>query len=230
MARKHIGQLALALPHRASLDGDDFLLAGCNEEAVSWLDRWPNWPEGRLCLVGPKACGKTHLVSVHQAQAGAAIISHDKLLSVPASDIVAGQQALVIEDADQMTGKVAEEALFHLINATKADGVTLLLSAQSPPNRWPIALKDLVSRLATFSVAAIKAPDDQVIMAVLAKLFHDRQLKVSADLLGYITATMERSFEAANDLVARLDRESLAGKRPVTKPLVREVLQHLDLQ
>jgi hypothetical protein len=35
---------------------------------------------------------------------------------------------------------------------------------------------------------------------------------------------MERSVAAARDIVAKLDRTSLSGKRPVTVPLAAEIL------
>ena len=60
--------------------------------------------------------------------------------------------------------------------------------------------------------------------AVLGKLFVDRQLRVSEDVLSYVLARMERSLAAARTLVEQLDAAALAQHRAVTIPLARAVL------
>src|SRR3546814_17028482 len=60
--------------------------------------------------------------------------------------------------------------------------------------------------------------------AIIAKLFDDRQLRVAQEVIDYLLPRMERSFAAARAMVAALDEESLAGKRPVTVALARGVL------
>jgi chromosomal replication initiation ATPase DnaA len=42
--------------------------------------------------------------------------------------------------------------------------------------------------------------------------------------VAYLVARMERSFAAVSRIVAELDAAALARQRPVTVPLVREVL------
>ena len=60
--------------------------------------------------------------------------------------------------------------------------------------------------------------------ALLVKLFAARQIHVAADVIRYLVARMERSFEAASLVVAAIDRRALAAGRAVTIPLVRDVL------
>jgi len=43
-------------------------------------------------------------------------------------------------------------------------------------------------------------------------------------VVGYLLRRVERSFAAARSVVAAVDRESLRSGRPVTVPLVGEVL------
>lgn len=218
-------QLALDLQHRTSLSGDDFLVADSNRLAVDWLDRWPDWPSNVLILVGPQSAGKTHLASVHAATSGGLLIQ-DFPSDGDALACLIGQadQALILDDVDAVTGAAAEQVLFHLINMVRAEQKTLLLTAKTVPATWGVSLPDLSSRLKAAAVVEIAPPDDQLLQAVLIKLFHDRQLRIDADLLGYLVQRMERSFQAATDLVARLDQASLAGQRPITKPLARAIL------
>ena len=44
MASGTARQLAFDLPHRSASGWDDFLVATPNAAAVTWIDRWPDWP------------------------------------------------------------------------------------------------------------------------------------------------------------------------------------------
>jgi chromosomal replication initiation ATPase DnaA len=61
--------------------------------------------------------------------------------------------------------------------------------------------------------------------AVLVKLFADRQIVVAPDVIAYLVRRMDRSFAAARSVVAKADSVSLTGKRPITVPLIKEVLE-----
>ena len=126
---------------------------------------------------------------------------------------------------DRLAGdRAAEVALFHLCNHLAAGGGSLMVSGREPPARWPLALPDLASRLGVAAVARLEAPDDDLLAAVLVKLFADRQLAVAPELIRYLVSRMDRSFAAAERLVADLDRAGLARHRPITARLAAEVL------
>jgi chromosomal replication initiation ATPase DnaA len=99
----------------------------------------------------------------------------------------------------------------------------LLLTGQSPPAGWPLTLPDLASRLRAVPVVSLSAPDDRLLRAVYVKLFADRQLAVDEGLIGFLVNRVERSFPAAREAVARLDREALRLRRPVTRALAAEL-------
>jgi chromosomal replication initiation ATPase DnaA len=71
----------------------------------------------------------------------------------------------------------------------------------------------------------IDPPDDVLIAALLVKLFADRQLDVAPEVIAYLTARVERSFDDLKRIVDLLDRESLARRRAITLPLAREVVE-----
>jgi len=87
-----------------------------------------------------------------------------------------------------------------------------------------VELADLSSRLNAAPTVGIGTPDDGLIAAVLVKLFADRQLRVSTDVIEYAVKRMERSLAAARKLVKALDALALAERREITVPLVRRVL------
>jgi chromosomal replication initiation ATPase DnaA len=134
---------------------------------------------------------------------------------------LAEHPAVVVEDADR---GVDEASLFHLYNHLRESGRFLVLTCRQVPARWPVQLPDLLSRLVTVPVAAIGAPDDRLLEALLLKLFADRQLRIGPEVLAYLLPRMERSFDAARTLVQALDAAALTEKRAITIPLVRDVL------
>lgn len=224
-------QLTLDLAGRPALGREDFLVAPCNETAVAWIDRWPDWPGAVLCLTGPAGAGKTHLAKVWQAASGAEEVTAETLLAEGFNPLE-GAACRYCEDVDRGLDAAAdpgalERALLHLFNATRERGGQLLLTAAAPPARWPLELPDLRSRLGTVQTAALKEPDDLLLQALLVKLFADRQLQPAPEVLNYLVARMERSFDFARHLVEAIDRTSLRAKRPVTLPLAREALELL---
>ena len=217
-------QLALDLPHRSAMGEADFLVAAPNAEAVAWIDRWPAWPAPALCLYGPAGCGKTHLGRIWAERAGALWVEGGALAGADLPHLAASG-AVAVDGAAAVAGSAeAEEALFHLYNMLKEAGGWLLLTAVEPPSRWGVMLPDLRSRLLAAPAVAIAQPDDQLLAAVLVKLFTDRQMRVGADVVNFLLLRMERSFAAARRLVEMIDQEALARRRPVTLPLIRQLL------
>ncbi len=220
-------QIPFDLGHRNALGREDFLIAPSNQDAVAWIDLWPEWPAPTLVLYGPKSSGKTHLAAVWGEKSGAACVKPEKLNDETIRDIAAKARHVVLEDADTLIGNVeTEKGLFHLYNLFKEEGRSILITLQEPPVRRSFALPDLASRLRAAPSVAIREPDDVLLSAVLVKLFNDRQLRVGADVIKYILAHMERSFEAAGRVVDMADKKALADKKPVTLPMLRDILNN----
>jgi chromosomal replication initiation ATPase DnaA len=216
-----IGQLPLDLPHRPSDAEEDFLAAPSNEQALALLRLWPDWPHKLLLLIGPEGAGKSHLGAIWARRAGARVIAASDL-AIEALPELASGPALLIEDADRPP--LREKELFHLINLAVERGVFLLVTARKNPDAWGLATKDLLSRLRRAPAVAIEQPDEPFLRVILGKLFHDRQIKVEASLIDYLALRLDRSFEAAQQIVAALDREGLARGRAVTRALAGELL------
>jgi chromosomal replication initiation ATPase DnaA len=213
-------QLALDLRHRAAMARDDFLVSPSNADAVGWIDRWPDWPGHVLVIVGPPACGKTHLGHVWRQQAGAVLYD-------PAN-FVRSENAGMPVFVDDLDDAARDEELFHLFNAAGAAGGYLLFASRTAPARWENRLADLKSRLGAAPTIQIHPPDEPLIAAVMLKMFADEQIDVGAEVLDYLVKRMERSFDAARTLVAALNNASLASKRGITIPLARAVLDDLN--
>jgi chromosomal replication initiation ATPase DnaA len=213
-------QLALDLGHRPALGAEDFLIAPSNAAAVGWLDRWPQWPAPALVVHGGEGSGKTHLCHVFAARSRAPCIA-GRALAVDAVPTLAAAPAVAVDDADA----APETALLHLYNVVASAGRHLLLTARMPASRWGTRLPDLGSRLRALPAIELAAPDDDLLAAVLLKLFAERQVTVAPELVGFLVRTIERTLGAARRAVERLDAAALAAGRPITIPLAREVLR-----
>jgi chromosomal replication initiation ATPase DnaA len=221
-------QLAFDFPSCPSFADSDFLIARCNEEAVAWIGRWPDWPAPALTLVGPPGAGKTHLLRIFQERVGALVLAPDALAGLDPEAALGDARTVVLDDPEQaLASRAAAEGLFHLYNRLALLGGHLAIAGRRPPSRWRVALPDLASRLSAAVVAEIKASDDALLAAVLVKLFADRQLRPSNDVLGYILPRAERSVSVLSEIVAELDRRALAERRAVTQPLAADVLRSL---
>jgi len=227
-----VTQLILDLPHRPASGREDFLIAPSNQVAMAWIDRWPDWPAPGLAIHGPSGCGKTHLAQVWLGAAGARRLGIEDLMTRAAAEHLRQGRALALDgiDAELSATPGAEERLLHLYNQLVEAGGHLLLTAERPPAHWPIGLPDLRSRLAAIPAVALGAPDDRLMLALLAKLFADRQLHVDAEVLEYCLRRMERSFAAACSLVAAADRVSLTARREITVPLMRDILSQSAIE
>ncbi len=227
-------QLVLNFEHRAALAGEDFLVTPSNQEAVTWIDRWPDWPSIVLIIQGPKGCGKSHLAQVFLAHANAKNISEADLMEKEPPALLEGVSACMLDDIDKAfegnDKRNLEEALLHLYNTAREYDTSVMMTASSPPSRWPISLPDLSSRLKTSTVAQIGLPDDELLAAVLVKQFGDRQLTVDADVVAFVQARIERSFGALGQFVEATDRLAMSEKRRITVPLARRVLQELTVE
>ncbi len=215
------GQLPFPFLHDPGLGVEDFMPADCNREALAWIGRWPAWPAPALVLHGPKGAGKTHLASIWVARCDGLDLGSEPgdVLELDAS------RNYLVDPAEPIADEVK---LLQLYNRLREDGGHLLLTATRPVARWTIELPDLRSRLLAAPSVAIGPPDDQLLAALLLKLFDDRQLQVPGPVVRYLLTHMDRSFAAVRSLVEELDRLSLARQRPITVPLARLALPSAD--
>ncbi|MBM3482485.1 MAG: hypothetical protein FJX66_04210 [Alphaproteobacteria bacterium] len=214
-------QLVLPIAHAPAFSRADFVVAPSNEAAVRLIDTWPDWTfGGSAVIVGPPSSGKSHLAQIFSARSGAEIVPAVSLAGLTTG--VFDRGALVIENAEAIAD---ERAVLHCINALAEVGGHLLLTAREPPSRWPIKLPDLASRLRQVFTAEITAPDDALVSALLVKLFSDRQVSMSPEVIRYLGARIERSHAGIQAIVERLDRAALKSGRSVGLALARAVLE-----
>lgn len=216
-------QLALGFGPRDEFNAEGFVASPSNADARAALKAWQGWPGHAMTLVGPAGTGKTHLATIWRNAHGATSIDARRIGD--ALDDIEGGCPVLVENADR---GLDEAGLFHLINRAGQDAIPgLLLTARRHPAGWDIETPDLISRLAAMPVVELSEPDDALLRQVMVKLFRDRQSPVTPGLIDYLLPRMERSVDSARRLVATLDLVALGRKTPVTRAVVRQVLQDM---
>ena len=213
-------QLVLALGHAESFARDDFIAGTSNAAAVKLIDRWPDWPNRIVALVGEEGSGKSHLAAAWGEQAGARFLS-SRLIDDADLSAALSTGALVVEDlAPQHFDEVM---LFLLLNLAHQQGAFVLLTARWSPSLWPVNLPDLASRLRALPVVELLPPDERLLRALMLKLAADRQIELDRPLIEFLFTRVERSFAGVREAIARLDREAMRQQRPVTRTLAAQL-------
>ncbi|MCX8504997.1 MAG: hypothetical protein ORN98_00060 [Alphaproteobacteria bacterium] len=181
-----------------------------------------------LVLVGAAGTGKSHLAQIWQNRTKAQILHPHELTLENLAQLVAHHPYFLLDPMESMTPQ-AEKNFFHFFGllaelGRKNQAHGLLITAQTPPLTWNIALPDLASRLRALPLENLPALGGGDLAVLLAKFFYERQIRVAPDVISYILSHAERSPDFLRRFVAELDQTALAAKKPITVPMVRDLL------
>ena len=193
-----MAQTVLPFDWSSGADQADFLVSDANRAAVEHLDHWSHWPVRVSVLVGPPQSGRSLLGRIFATKSGGA----------------------VIEDAQSYP----EDALFHAWNDAQESGKPVLLIAANAPSEWDVRLPDLQSRLGATPVVTIGWPDLALCEALLVRCLARRGLVIGPEVASYIALRMKRDYQQLQQIVEVLDERSLAERRAITLPFVRDCL------
>lgn len=211
-------QLPLPFAHAPRYAATEFLRGPSNAEALALLDHEAHWPMQRLAIWGAEGCGKTHLLHHWAERHGAVLLNGATLALEPPS------RAVAIDDADL----AGERPLLHMFNAAAEAGLPLLTASRAAPARWATGLPDLASRLRATLAVELRAADEELLRALLAALFAQRQLPVAAAVQAFLLRHLPRHPAALREAAARLDRMALATGGRITRTLATIVIAELS--
>ncbi|MGE4481179.1 hypothetical protein [Acidocella sp.] len=201
---------------------DDFCPAPSNAAAREWLARPEAWSNGRLVLWGEAGCGKTHLLHVWARAHGARILEGTGLRG-----LVRPEGPVAVDDADLVPEPTA---LLHLLNAAAEAGAPALLASRQPPIRMGYKLADLTSRLRASASIEIRAPEDELLEALLTRLAAARQLSLPLPARNLLLLHLPRAPGHYREAVARLDRLAMDRGARITRAMAMEVLADMDAE
>ena len=222
----------LAAPEPPSFD--NFLPAG-NAEALAALKALGagRGSETGIMLWGAPGAGKTHLLRAAVAMVEARgrpsmFIPDPNGASVDESDLPLRYDLVAIDAIDGAT-PAAQARLFTLYNALKDRGSHLLVATRAPLAALSLR-EDLRTRLGWGLVYEVTPLADAEKPAALAAYARARGFRLADDVIDYLLAHGRRDMAALTGALAALDRHSLATKRPITIPMLRNWLQQdMDL-
>ena len=196
-------QLVLDIGPAAAPDFDNYI-AGPNAEALARVRSLASGGlrEAIVYLWGDAGSGRTHLL---RAAARA-------------------NPGLVIADDVETLDPAAQQQLFAAINAARDGGAPVLAAGGAAPAGLALR-EDLRTRLAWGLVYQLRPLNDAEKAQHLRAEAARRGLRLSEEVVGYLLTRLPRDLPSLNGVLDALDRYSLASKRPITLPLVRETLE-----
>ncbi|HAU06320.1 MAG TPA: DnaA regulatory inactivator Hda [Gammaproteobacteria bacterium] len=185
-----------------------------------------------IYLWGGEAVGKTHLaiaiVDAVKQHKRAVYLSLQELISTAAPDILQGlegQCLVCLDEVEAVMGNRGwEQALFHCFNHLYEAGVQLLVLSRFSPRMLPCQLADLQSRLRmglTYHIPNLSDTDKQQVLIRQAKI---RGLLLPDSVAEYLLRQYSRDMVTLIHYIQQLDNASMAAKRRLTIPFVKQIL------
>lgn len=184
--------------------------------------------ETGVVLWGAPGAGKTHLLRA-ATRAAEACGRPATYVAEPGSLLAQdpgwlATRAIVAIDGIDLATPDAQALAFKLFNGLREAGGHLVVASRRPPASLTMR-DDLRTRLGWGLVYEIAPLADADKPAALAAYARQRGFRLTDDVIGYLLAHGRRDMPALLATLAALDRHSLAAKRPITVPLLRDWLQ-----
>jgi DnaA family protein len=185
-----------------------------------------------LWLFGPAGSGKSHLLQAACAHATTTGLTAAWLplraMREEGPALLAGFESLdlvALDDIDAIAGDAGwERGLFTFYNELLERQGRLAATAAAAPAAMPFGLPDLASRLAAARIYRLLPLDETDQAEALRRRAEYRGLELPEETLQFLTRRAPRDFAALCGLLDALDLESLAARRRLTVPFVRDWL------
>ncbi|CAJ0810890.1 MULTISPECIES: DnaA regulatory inactivator Hda [Ralstonia] len=224
-------QLPLELGAPPAPTFDNFVAAG-NEEALLRLRALvPQVVDGTatdrlVYLWGEEGSGRSHLLQAICAQAeagGYEVRTLEPDAPAEAYDFDPDVTVWTIDDAEHLD-EWAQIAVFNLVNEVRAHPhAAIAIAGAAAPMSMPLR-EDLRTRLGWGLVYWLRPLSDADKVEALRHAARERGMQLSADVPQWLVTHSYRDMPSLMALLDALDTYSLARKRAVTLPLVRDML------
>jgi DnaA family protein len=176
-------------------------------------------------LWGDTGAGKTHLLQALAASPGSRYIA----ANAPKSDFVHAPAVTLylLDDCHQLSRQRQIDA-FALFNQIREHGAYMVCTGPVPPAVLGVR-EDLRTRMGWGLVYQIKGLSDDEKIAALTHAAEARGLTLSASVLPYLLSHFKRDMRSLSTMLDALDQYSLETQRPVTLPLLRDLLLQENL-
>ena len=185
-----------------------------------------------LFLWGSSGTGKTHLLQAACKQANELNLHVAYIPLKQHKDISPemlhglGELDLVcIDDLECVSGQIEwQQGLTWLYNELRDNHNSLIISANISPINIALEIEDLKSRLSWDQVYQIKSPTDDLKIEILKQMAEARSFELSDDVIEYLLRRVNRNLGSLIKILDEIDHVSLAAKRKITIPFVKELI------
>ncbi len=223
-------QLLLDLPADKPQTLESFV-TGANAELTTLLQRVAHGQatsldERFVYLWGEAGAGKSHLLQALAATPHARLLTPASALADFDYDYDPDTALYLIDDAQQLSAE-AQIAAFALFNQVRERGGNLVAAGNVAPAGLAVR-EDLRTRLGWGLIYQVHGLSDDDKIAALTHAAQARGIALSAGVLPYLLTHFARDMRSLSAMLDALDQYSLETKRPITLPLLRELLQRND--
>jgi DnaA family protein len=203
--------------------GFDNFLAGANGAAVAHLQTLSPGA-APVYLWGPAGCGKTHLLKalVRQFQAQGLRPLWFSSRDVPPWEWHEGATLIVFDGCDRFD-EPQQHAAFALFVEASTRKIAVAAAGRLPPVDLPLR-EDLRTRLGWGHVFSLQPLGEAEVRAVLRREADRRGIFLGDEVMDYLLTRFARDLKSLMGLLDQLDRFSLASKRAITVPLLKQML------
>lgn len=212
-------QIPLQFPE-APLNFEDMAVTSANRAICAAIRKVERWPYHAFCLIGPKGSGVTTLARAWAEDRSAVYFDAKDLakLDLPGVEKTT-ERDLVIDNVDALD---QAETLLLVLSGIKRHQNAILLTGHTAPSHWTFQSPDLNSRLKAAPLAQLPAPDEELMRARFRRAFARSVLDLPKSVEDYLVTRVGLDYsqiEQAAEILA-----GASGDRPLTIPLVREIL------
>ncbi|MDR3212929.1 MAG: DnaA regulatory inactivator Hda [Azoarcus sp.] len=205
----------------------DNFVPGGNAELLASLallaDAPAQLPCAHLYLWGAHGSGRSHLLQ--------AVVARARALGRPAFYFAAaierlpedGHALLAVDDVEALA-PAAQIALFNAFNRARGNGQSLLLAGGTAPQELALR-EDLRTRIGQSLIFEARPLDDVSRAAILYTFAARRGLRLGDEVVGFLLAHGRRDLPGLLASFEALDAASLEHKRPITLPLLRQLVR-----
>jgi len=175
-------------------------------------------------LWGPSGSGKTHLLEalVQRFDAQGMRAGWFSAADAPPWPFEDAWELIVIDNADALDPPQQHAAFSVFVEATTR-GVPLVAAGRVPPVDLNLR-EDLRTRLGWGHVFAVQPLGEAEVRATLRRVADQRGIFFSDDVMDYLLTRFARDLKHLIAQLDRLDAFSLATKRQITVPLLKQML------
>ena len=205
-----------------SYNEKDFILDSSNEKALLFFNKFPDWENKLINLVGSEKSGKTFLLRILNKKNDFFYLNtfpenneeFDKLFNF---------ERFLLD-----VNKFDELKFFSILNHCIINDKFLVVTSLVPLTQLNLSLPDLKSRIKQFYILNIDIPSDQLIYSLILKFFSDNQVLIKKELIEFIVKKIDRSYPRINQFLVKLNDLSIERKKKIDFKLINEIIDAME--